>query len=188
MHEVEAVLFMLMLVAALAWVATRVGIAYPILLVVGGLLIGGASTVLPHVPHVALNPDLVFVLFLPPLLYYGGLMTSWRDFRANIRPITLLAVGLVLFTTVCVAAVARWLIPGFESSWAAAFALGAIISPPDAIAASAVAQRLRIPKRIVTILEGESAVNDATALVAYRFAVAAAASTVAFSPAMAGLQ
>jgi CPA1 family monovalent cation:H+ antiporter len=118
-----------------------------------------------------MSPDLVFLVFLPPLLYPAALFTSWRDFRANLRPILLLAVGLVLFTTVIVGYLAHWLIPNF--SLAAGFVLGAIVSPPDAIAATAIAQRLHVPNRIVTILEGESLVNDATALVAYRFAAAA---------------
>src|SRR5262249_28908955 len=125
----------------------------------------------PGLPQVRLSPELVFLVFLPPLLYPAALFTSWRDFRANLRPICLLAVGLVLFTTVVVGFLANRLIPDFPL--AAGFALGAIISPPDAVAATAIAQRLHMPRRIIMILEGESLVNDATALVAYRFAVAA---------------
>jgi CPA1 family monovalent cation:H+ antiporter len=181
MNPIETILALLVAVAALAWVAARVGVAYPILLVLGGLAIG----FVPGLPQVALNPDYVFVLFLPPLLYYAALLTTWRDFRANLRPISLLAVGLVIFTTVLVAAAAHYLIPGL--SWAAAFVLGAIVSPPDAVAATAVTQRLRVPRRIVVILEGESLVNDATALVAYRFAIAAAAAGT-FSLGGAGLE
>jgi CPA1 family monovalent cation:H+ antiporter len=150
--------------------ARRVAIPYPLLLVIGGLLLSHMS----NLPRVQIDPDYVFLVFLPPLLYYAALQTSWRDFCQNIRPISLLAVGLTLFTTVAVAAAAHWTIPNF--SWPVAFVLGAIISPPDAIAATAVAQRLRVPKRIITILEGESLVNDAIALVAYRFAVQAAGS------------
>jgi CPA1 family monovalent cation:H+ antiporter len=112
----------------------------------------------------------VFVIFLPPLLYYAAMQTSWRDFRANIRPILTLAFGLTLFTTFAVAAIVHWLVPEF--TWPIAFVLGAIVSPPDAVAATAVAQRLGVPKRIITILEGESLINDAAALVAYRIAVA----------------
>jgi monovalent cation/hydrogen antiporter len=108
---------------------------------------------------------------LPPLLYHAALLTSWRDFRANLQPILLLAIGLVLVTTVSVAFAAHSLL---GIMWPAAFALGAIISPPDAVAATSIMQRLRIPKRIVTILEGESLVNDASALVVYTFAIAAA--------------
>src|SRR5262249_38979530 len=113
----------------------------------------------------------VFLVFLPPLLYYAALQTSWRDFCHNLRPIGLLAVGLTLFTTVAIAAAAHWAIPGFTRP--VAFVLGALISPPGAIAATTVAQRLHGPKRIITILEGESLVNDAIALVAYKFAVEA---------------
>ena len=163
---VEIFVGLLVAVAILALVARKLHIPYPILFVVAGLLIG----LVPGLPRVRLNPDLVFLFFLPPLLYPAALFTSWRDFQANLRPITLLAVGLVLFTTCIVA----WLAHEFMGmSLAAGFILGAIISPPDAIAAAAIAERLRIPRRIVTILEGESLVNDATALVAYRFAVAA---------------
>lgn len=167
---------LLVAAAAMAYVAGRVGVPYALLLVVGGLGLG----FVPGLPRVELEPQYVFVLFLPPLLYYAALQTSWRDFRANIRPISFLAFGLTLVTTAVVAIVAKWFIPDF--SWPVAFALGAIVSPPDAVAATAVAQRLRVPKRIVTILEGESLVNDAAALVAYRFAVIATMATAAFSP------
>jgi monovalent cation/hydrogen antiporter len=164
--EIEAILILLVAVAALATLADRIKVPYPILLVLGGLALG----FVPGLPRVELDPDVVFLLFLPPLLYVSALFTSWRDFRANLRPISLLAVGLVLMTTCVVAAVAHWAI---ELPWAAAFVLGAIVSPTDAIAATAVAQRLGVPRRIVTILEGESLVNDATGIVAYRIAVAA---------------
>jgi monovalent cation/hydrogen antiporter len=133
---------------------------------------------------VKLDPELVFLLFLPPLLYVSAIFTSWRDFRANIRPITFLAIGLVLMTTFVVGAVIHAVTP---LPWAAAFVLGAIVSPTDAIAATTVAQRLGVPRRIVTILEGESLVNDATGIVAYRVAVAAVV-TGAFSFWEAGLQ
>jgi CPA1 family monovalent cation:H+ antiporter len=125
---------------------------------------------IPGLPRVRLNPELVFLFFLPPLLYPAALFTSWRDFRADLPSISLLAVGLVLFTTVVIAWVAHALT---GMPWAAGFVLGAIVSPPDALAATQIAHRLRLPRRIVTILEGESLVNDATALVAYRFGVAA---------------
>jgi CPA1 family monovalent cation:H+ antiporter len=136
------------------------------LFVLGGLLLG----LIPKLPQVRLDPQLIFLFVLPPLLYPAALFTPWRDFRANLRPIALLAIGLVLFTTVSVAYLAHYYM---DLPLAAGFVLGAIISPPDAIAATAIAERLRIPRRIVTILEGESLVNDATALVAYRVAVAA---------------
>lgn len=163
---VEIFVGMLLAVAALGLLARKLHIPYPILFVIGGLVLG----FIPGLPKVRLNPELVFVFFLPPLLFPAALYTSWRDFRANLRSISLLAVGLVLFTTVVVALIAHYFM---GLSLAAGFVLGAIISPPDAIAATAIAQRLRIPRRIVTILEGESLVNDATALVAYRFAVVA---------------
>ena len=171
MHSLEVILGLLVAVAALAWAASRLKISYPIFLVIGGLALG----FVPHLPRVELRPDLVFLIFLPPVLYYAALLTSWRDFKANLRPISLLAIGLVLFTTCLVAFVAHWLIPGM--SWATAFVLGAIISPPDAVAATAITKRLRVPKRVVTILEGESLVNDASALIAYRMAVAAVVGT-----------
>src|SRR5690242_19368501 len=157
---------LLLAVAVLALVARKLTIPYPILLVIGGLLLG----LIPKLPKVRLDPELVFLFILPPLLFPAALFTSWRDFRSNLRPITLLAIGLVLFTTVAVAYLAHYYM---NLPLAAGFVLGAIISPPDAIAATAIADRLKIPRRIVTILEGESLVNDATALVAYRFAVAA---------------
>jgi CPA1 family monovalent cation:H+ antiporter len=159
---------LLLVVSMLALVARKLSIPYPILFVIGGLVIG----LIPHLPSARLNPELVFLFFLPPLLFPAALVTSWRDFRANLRPIALLAIGLVLFTTVAVAYLAHYFM---NLPLAAGFVLGAIISPPDAIAATAIAERLKIPRRIVTILEGESLVNDATALVAYRFAVVAVA-------------
>ena len=110
-----------------------------------------------------LEPELVFLFFLPPILYSAGYFTSIRDFRANLRPILLLSIGLVLFTTVIAAAVLKAFVP--DLPWAAAFAFGAIVSPPDAVAATTVFKRLHVPRRLVTILEGESLVNDATALV-----------------------
>src|ERR1700733_4343540 len=165
---VEIFVGLLLTVAVLALVARKLHIPYPILFVIGGLLLG----LIPGLPKVRLNPDLVFLFFLPPLLFPAALFTSWRDFRLNLRPISLLAIGLVLFTTVIVAYLAQYFLP---LPLAAGFVLGAIISPPDAIAATAIAERLNVPRRIVTILEGESLVNDATALVAYRFGVIAVA-------------
>jgi CPA1 family monovalent cation:H+ antiporter len=126
----------------------------------------------PELPPVHLDPDLVFLVFLPPVLWSAAYFTSFREFRANIRPIGLLAIGLVLATTGAVATVAHAVLPGI--GWAEAIVLGAIVSPPDAVAATAIAKRLQLPGRLVTILEGESLVNDATALVLYRAAVAAA--------------
>jgi monovalent cation/hydrogen antiporter len=178
--EIEAILILLAALAALATLANRVNIPYPILLVLGGLVLG----FVPGLPRIALEPDVVFLLFLPPLLYVSALFTSWRDFRANLRPISLLAVGLVLMTICVVAAVAHWAI---DLPWASAFVLGAIVSPTDAIAATSVAQRLGVPRRIMTVLEGESLINDATGIVAYRIAVGAVV-VGTFSLWQAGLQ
>jgi Na+/H+ antiporter len=161
---------LLLAVAVFALLARKLHIPYPILFLIGGLLIGLLIGCFPELPKVRLNPDLVFLFFLPPLLFPAAFFTSWRDFRANLRPISLLAIGLVLFTIVAVALLAHYF---FNLPLAAGFVLGAIISPPDAIAATAIAERLSVPRRIVTILEGESLVNDATALIAYRFAAAA---------------
>ncbi len=160
----EIYLGILFLLVVLALLAGRLHIPYPIFFVIGGTFLG----FIPKLPHVHLNPELVFVVVLPPLLYPAALFTSWRDFRANLRPISFLAIGLVLFTTVIVAFLAKYFL---HLPLAVGFVLGAIISPPDAIAATAIAERLKIPRRIVTILEGESLVNDATALVAYRLAI-----------------
>lgn len=166
MDVAEIFVGLLLAVAVLALVARRLAIPYPILFVIGGALLG----LIPRLPKVRLDPELVFLFFLPPLLFPAALFTSLRDFRANLRPISLLAIGLVLFTTVAVAYLAHYFM---NLPLAAGFVLGAIISPPDAIAATAVAARLKVPRRVVTILEGESLLNDATALVAYRFAVVA---------------
>ena len=167
MHQAETVVLLFAAIAALVLIARKIDVPYPIVLVLAGL---GLSFV-PHLPEVKLNPEIVFYFFLPPLIYPAALFTSWRDFRRNLRPILLLAIGLVLFTTIAIASVAHTLIPALP--WAAAFALGAIVSPPDAVAATSVIRRLSVPHRIQTILEGESLVNDATALVALQFAVAA---------------
>src|SRR5258706_16117651 len=180
MATVEIIILLLATVAAVALAAQRLKVPVPILMVLVGLLLG----FIPHLPRVRLDPDLVFLFFLPPLLYPAALFTSWRDFHANLRPISLLAVGLVLFTTIGIGFLAHYFIP--ELPLAAAFALGAIISPPDAIAATAIAERLHVPQRIVAILEGESLVNDASALVAYRVAVAAVVGG-SFSLARAGI-
>ena len=181
MGEIEIILVLLAAVVALATLARKFGIPYPIFLVLGGLVLA----FVPGLPEVELEPEIVFVLFLPPLLFSSAFFTSWRDFRANIRAIGLLAVGLVLATVVAVAAVAHF-VAGL--SWPAAFVLGAIVSPTDAIAATSIAQRLGVPRRIVTILEGESLVNDATGIVAYRIAAGVATGALAFSLSGATLQ
>jgi Na+/H+ antiporter len=161
----EATLALLSMALVLSVLAGRLRIPYPSFLVIGGLAIG----FLPIAPGVELEPRLVFTLFLPPVLFGAAYSTSWRDFRDNIRPIMALAVVLVALTTYVVAIVADYLIP--ELPIQAAFVLGAIISPPDAAAATAVLSRMKLPERVVTIVEGESLVNDAIALVLYNFAV-----------------
>src|SRR2546429_5810949 len=150
-------------VTALALAARRANVPYPILLVVGGL----ALALVPGLPAVKLDPDLVMLIFLPPLITAAGWYTSVRDLRANARAISLLSVGLVLFTTFGVGAAAHFLVPGL--GWGPAFVLGAIVSPTDAIAATAIMDRLGAPHRIVAILEGESLLNDASGLVAFRY-------------------
>jgi len=177
LEAIELVLLMLALAVGVAYVARRVRIADPILLLIAGVALGLA----PGLPRIELEPDLVFALFLPPILFAAAYFTPIRDFRANGRAILLLAVGLVLFTTLVVGFVANAMIPGM--GLAAALTLGAIVAPPDAVAATAIFQRLGVPRRIVTILEGESLINDATSLTAYRAASAAALGLIAFSPA-----
>ena len=164
---IELVLGLFVVIVALAYLARRVGVAYPILLVLGGLVLGYA----PGLPKIELEPDVVFLLLLPPILFGAAYSTPIRDFKANARPIALLAIGLVLFTTVVVGMRGLLLVPSM--GLAPAFALGAIVAPPDAVAATSIFRRIGAPPRIVTILEGESLVNDASALIAYRFAVAA---------------
>jgi Na+/H+ antiporter len=169
--EIEPLLLALMVaVAGLSVLARVVGVPYPILLVLGGLVLG----FVPGMPAVKLPPELVLVVFLPPLLYWAGFFSSPRDLRADARPISLAAVGLVLATAAAVALVAHAVVDGLP--WPAAFALGAIVSPTDPLAATAIGHRLGVPRRLITVVEGESLVNDATALVAYRIAVTAAVS------------
>ena len=168
LHQIETIILLLVGVLVFMALARQLVIPYPIFLVLGGL----ALSLVPGVPVVHLEPDLVFLIFLPPILWAAAYFTSFRDFQTNLRSITLLAVGLVVVTTAAVAVVARWVVPGMP--WPVAFALGAIVSPPDAVAATAIARKLGIPHRLVTILEGESLVNDAAALVLYRAAIAAA--------------
>ena len=169
MSEIGLIVLLLAIVIILTGVSRRLALSTPIVMVIGGLLL----SFVPQVPSIDLSPDLVFLGFLPPLLFAGGYFTSLREFKASLRAIILLAFGLVLFTASTVALVAHAFVPVL--GWAGAFALGGIVAPPDAVAATAIFQRLGVPRRIVTILEGESLVNDATALVIYRFAVVAAA-------------
>jgi len=166
-HHLELILILLGAAAALELLAHKIGVPHPVLLVLGGL--GLALT--PGLPRIEMDPEAVFLLFIPPLLYRAALLTSWRDFRSHLRAILTLAVGVLLGTVAAVAAVAHSLTSEF--TWASAFVLGAIVSPPDAVAAVAVMRRLGVPRSVVTILEGEGLVNDATALVAYRMAMGA---------------
>lgn len=167
METAKLLILLLISLAAFGLLAKRLQIPEPIVLVLGGL----AVSLIPGLPSVELQPGYVFLIVLPPLLYAQAWFTSWKDFCDNLRPIVMLAVGLVLFTTTAVAFTLHALVP--QLPLAACFVLGAIISPPDAVAAAAIAERLHLPKQMVTILEGESLVNDATGLVAYKFALAA---------------
>ena len=181
MNLLEIVIFLLLCAVALGWVSRRAGLPYPIALVLGG----GALGFVPKLPQLHFDPQFLLVLVLPPILYQAALLTSWRDFKANLRPIGLLAIGLVIVTTLVVGAALKFLIP--DIPWAVAFAFGAIVSPPDAVAATAILSKLNMPRHIVTVLEGESLVNDASGLVLYKFAVVAALSGL-FSPAEASVQ
>ncbi len=164
--KTELILICLVIVALLTLVGRRIRIPYPILLTIGGV----GLALVPGLPTIQLEPSLVFTLFLPPLLYPAAVYTSWRDFRENLSPILWMAIALVLITMAATAAFFHYL---FGFSWAVGFVFGAIISPPDAVAALSVTQNLRVPRKIIVILEGESLVNDATAFIAFRFAVAA---------------
>jgi len=174
------VLGLLAAVAGLVMLSNRLGVPYPVFLVLGGLALG----LVPIVPEIGLPPDLVLLIFLPPLLYSAAFFSSPRDLKANLRPIASLSIGLVMLTTITVALVGHLLV---GLPWAAAFVLGAIVSPTDPVAATAIAGRLGAPRRIVTILEGESLINDATALVLYSVAVSAVV-TGTFSLPKAGLE
>lgn len=165
MQPFEIVVILFAVAVALGILSRWLRIPYPIPLVVGGLLLSLQS----WLPNFVLEPSIVFLAFLPPLLYAAAFNTEWPAFRKQLRAISMLAVGLVLFTTTLVAYAAHeWV----GLPWAAAFVLGAIVSPPDAVAAMAITQQVRVPKIISTLLEGESLVNDASALVAYRIAIA----------------
>jgi CPA1 family monovalent cation:H+ antiporter len=163
----QVTIFLLLCSVALGWMARRAGVPYPIVLVVGGAWLG----FVPELPKLEFDPQFLLVLVLPPILYQAALLTSWRDFKANGRTIGLLGFGLVIATTLVVGAALKLVLP--DIPWAAAFVFGAIVSPPDAVAATAVLSRLNIPRRIVVVLEGESLVNDAAGLVLYKFALAA---------------
>jgi Na+/H+ antiporter len=166
MTEIESLIFLLGAAALLAQLARMVNVPYPIFLVLGGLGIG----FVPGMPEVEIAPEVIFIIFLPPLLSAAAFFASPLELRAHLRPILLLAIGLVLCTTAAIALVAHFLI---GLPWAAAFVLGAILAPTDPVAAEAVFRRLGVPGRVETVVGGESLVNDGTGLVAYRVAVAA---------------
>ena len=174
MEELVAVLAILVAIASLYALAGRIGIPYPTLLVLGGLVLAAlALAFVPGLPRIQLDPDLVLLVFLPPLLFIAAIETPIRELRTNVAPITRLALGLVIVTIVAVAITANVLVPSF--GWAAAFTLGAIVAPTDALAATSVFRRLGAPRIVNTLIEGEALFNDATALVAYRAGVAAVA-------------
>ena len=181
MQGLELAVVLLAVAAALRVLAGRLNLPHPVLLVLGGLVLAA----IPGLPRIGFEPETLFLLFVPPLLYLAAFTTSLRDFRAQIWPIARYGTVVVLLSIAAVAAVAHTLLP--EITWPAAFVLGAIVSPPDPVAAVAVMRRLGAPRRIVTLLEGEGLVNDATALVAYRIGVAAVV-TGSFSPGRAALQ
>lgn len=168
MHIFEMLLLLIAAAMALTVLARRIETPSAVLLVLGGMVLA----FVPRLPHVNLQPELALALFLPPLLQASALRTDWGLFRSNIVFIALMAFGAVLFTAGIVAVTARTLIPGM--GWPAAIALGAIVAPPDAVAATSVLKRFRLPKRIVAVLEGESLINDASALVLYKLAISAA--------------
>jgi len=179
-NETEALIVGLLIgVAGLGALARMIDVPYPIVLVIGGAALG----FIPGIPDFVLNPDVVLLVFLPPLLYGAAFFADFQQMRRNLRPIMLLSIGLVLATMVAVAVVAHAAIPGLP--WAAAFVLGAVVSPTDPLAGTSIMRRLDVPARLVSGLEGEGLFNDATALVAYRVAVGAAIGT-GFSLAEAG--
>lgn len=161
------ILSLLFASSMLAMLSRKLGISYPIFLVIAGLIIG----FVPGIPHIVLHPDLVFLIFLPPLLYSGAWNASWKDLWKLRRPISLLAFGLVIFNSAAIAFLAHGIIPDF--SLAMGFLLGGIISPPDAISATSILKGLKVPRRVITTLEGESLINDASSLIVFRFATAA---------------
>ncbi len=162
----QTFLLLVAVLAATATLARKFNLAPAILLLVTGIVLA----FLPGLPPVVLAPEIVLLMLLPPLIYSAGVSMSWREFKSNLRPITMLAIGCVVFTTCTVAAAAHWVL---GLPWAVGFLLGAIVSPPDVVAPLAIARRLKMPRRILVILEGEGLANDATALILYRFAVIA---------------
>ena len=178
MHTELIIAGLLFATAALVTVARVLNVPYPIFLVIGGLAIG----FVPGMPHVELEPELVLLIFLPPLLYSAAFFASLRDLRADLRTISLLATGLVAATAVAVAVVAHELIDGLP--WAAAFVLGAIVAPTDPVAATTIARRLGLSRRAVNVLEGESLINDGTALILFTVALGAVGGTFSLENAL----
>src|SRR3954471_18430873 len=170
MHSFEILIGLLLIALILAVTVKRLNFPYPIALVMAGFAIAS----IPGVPHIRIDPEVIFYILLPPILAEAAYLTSWRDFWRWRRAIFLLAFGLVTTTTAVVASLCTAMIPGMN--WATGFLLGAIVSPPDAAAATAIMRNLHLPRRVVQILEGESLVNDAAALTVYRFAIAAVVS------------
>src|ERR1700681_363647 len=165
-RTIETLVLLLVVVAAVGIAAKRLKVPPAILLV----LIGVVLALVPGLPAISLAPEFVLLLVLPPIIYSSAVAMSWQEFRFNLRPISLLAVGCVVFTTVAAAAATHWLL---GMPWSVGFVLGAIVSPPDAVAPLSIARRLQLPKRIVVILQGEGLANDDTALILYRFAIVA---------------
>ncbi|RFM27822.1 Na+/H+ antiporter [Deminuibacter soli] len=172
MENYSIIIFLLIVMIALSAVADKIKIPYPVLLIIAGIGIG----FIPALPNIQLNPEVVFLMFLPPLLYDAAFNISYREFKMNINTIGTLAISLVFVTTVGIAAAAHFMIPGI--SWPLGFVLGAILSATDAVAAISITKGLGISHKTSTILEGESLVNDASALIAYRFSVAAVTGAV----------
>ncbi|WP_428229007.1 Na+/H+ antiporter [Flavobacterium sp.] len=167
MENYSIIIFILAIVIGLSAFADKVKLPYPILMVITGIAIG----FIPSMGEIEINPEIIFLLFLPPLLYDASFNISPKDFRTNINTIGTLAISLVFLTTIGIAVVARYIIPGM--TWPLAFVLGSILSATDAVAAISITKGLNLSHKTLTILEGESLINDASALVAYRFAIAA---------------
>src|SRR5437764_14870749 len=173
-ESIQILLVLLAVLVAAALIARRLNTAPSIVLVIAGV----ALAIVPGLPRIELAPEFVLLVILPPLIYSAGVAMSWREFRFNLRPISLLAFGCVVFTTCAVAAAAHYVL---NLPWAVGFLIGAIVAPPDVVAPLAIARPLGLPRRLLVALEGEGLANDATALILYRFAVAAISAGV-FSP------
>src|SRR5215213_8912332 len=159
--------FLILIILALVMVANKLRIAYPIILVIGGLVLSFTSAF----PNLTIDPELVFFIFLPPLLYEAAWQTSWKEFWKWRRVIMSFAFPIVIITSCAIAFVSSWLIPGF--TLALGFLLGGIISPPDAISATTIMRQVKVPRSLLSIIEGESLLNDASSLIVFRFALAA---------------